>query len=262
MADTIHNQEQADNQVQVIGKTFAILEFLSTASQPKGPTEIAQATGMSKSTVHRLLGSLYTLGYVEKGTDRKYRIGIKLVEIVSNHINNLELQTEARPVINELHADLQLIVHLGILDGPEVVYVEKIDILPNLRLYAQIGRRVPAFCSSLGKCLLAPLSGDALERIFWQYELEQYTTHTITNLKDLRQHLRQVRQQGWAMDNEEYILGHRCIAAPVYDYRGEVIAAVSASGPTSLITTERIEKVAKRVKQAADEIARKLMYSA
>jgi DNA-binding IclR family transcriptional regulator len=143
-----------------------------------------------------------------------------------------------------------------------VVYVEKIYILPNLRIYAQIGMRVPAFCSSLGKCLLAPLSGDKLERLYGQYGLEQYTPHSITNLQDLKQHLRQVRQQGWAMDNEEYILGHRCIAAPVYDYRGEVIAAVSASGSTSLITTERIEKVVRRVKKAADEISRKLMYSA
>jgi DNA-binding IclR family transcriptional regulator len=258
MTDTTQSQ---DNQVQVITKAFAILEFLSTAVDAKGPTEIAQATGMNKSTVHRLLASLNTLGYVEKQADRKYSIGVKLVEMVSNHINNLELQTEARPVLNELHADLQLIVHLGILDGAEVVYVEKIDILPNLRLYAQIGMRVPAFCSSLGKCLLARLSGDELDHIYFHHKLEAYTPNSLTNLADLKRHLRQVRQQGWAMDNEEYILGNRCIAAPVYDYRGEVIAALSASGPTSLLTTDRIEEVVRRVKEAADQVSRKLMYS-
>ncbi len=105
-----------DDSVRVIDRVFAILEFLSQSGGAKGPTEIASATGMHKSTAYRLLASMCAGGYTEKTDAGEYRIGVKLVEIVSNHITSLELQTEARPFLNELHALLGLIVHLGILD--------------------------------------------------------------------------------------------------------------------------------------------------
>jgi DNA-binding IclR family transcriptional regulator len=199
-------------------------------------------------------------GYVEKTEAGAYHIGVKLVEIVSSHIGNLELQTEARPFLNELHAALGLTVHLGILEGAEVVYVEKMDINRNLRIYSQIGMRVPAHCSSLGKVLLSRLSGDELDYLYYRRKLERYTPNTITALPKLKEHLREVRRQGWAMDSEEYIIGNRCIAAPIFDYRGEIIAAVSASGPPSLLADERITAVAGRVKKTAADISLRLCY--
>jgi DNA-binding IclR family transcriptional regulator len=248
------------NQIQLIDRVFDILEYLSQSPDSKGPTQIAQAVGLSKSTVYRLLSSLQQRGYIEKSESGMYHIGVKLVEVASNHINNLELQTEARPYLIEMQAELGLIVHLGILDGAEIVYVEKMDISPNLRGYTQIGLRVPAQCSSLGKCILAQMSGDQLDYIMSSCKFEQYTVNTITNLPDLKAHLREVRQQGWAMDNEEYILGHRCVGAPIYDYRGEIIAAVSASGPTTLFTDDIIPQATKRIQTAAADISRRLCY--
>lgn len=248
-----------DQSVQLVERIFAILEYLSQAGEPKGPTDIAAATGLNKSTVYRLLASMSRQGYIERSGGR-YHIGIKLVEIVSNHINSLELQTEARPYLHELQAELKLIVHLGILDGREVIYIEKLEMNRNLRLYAQIGMRVPAYCSSLGKCLLSCLSGDDLDYLFGGKRLERYTANTLTDYRELREHLRKVRVQGWAMDNEEYILGNRCVAAPVYDYRGELIAAVSASGSSSILTMERLPEIVERVKHAAACISRRLCY--
>lgn len=250
-----------DESIQVVNRVFAILEYLSQAGEPKGPTEIAVATGMHKSTVYRLLTSMCQGGYIEKTDFGTYHFGVKLVEIVSNHINSLELQTEARPYLNELHSELGLIVHLGILDDHEVVYVEKMDINRNLRIYTQIGLRVPAYCSSLGKCLLACLSGRDLDYIYSRRKLERYTPNTITSMSKLKNHLREARERGWAMDDEEYIVGHRCIAAPVFDYRGEAIAAVSASGPTTLLTDDRIGEVAERVMKAAAQVSRRLCYN-
>lgn len=249
-----------DQSVHVVDRVFSLLEYLSLAQEPKGPTEIAKATQLHKSTVHRLLTALCNRGYVEKTPDGTYLIGIKLIEIASNRINNLELQTEARPLLSDLHSELGLIVHLGILDHNEVVYVEKMDISRNLRLYAQIGMRVPAHCSSLGKCLLASLSGDDIDFLLPKENLTQYTPNTITTVQELKEHLREVRQQGWGMDNEEYILGNRCVAAPIYDYRGEVIAAVSASGPTSLLSDERIPSVIEKVQSITAQISRRLCY--
>lgn len=250
-----------EQSVQVVDRIFDILEYLSQSNEPKGPTDIATATGIHKSTVFRLLASMCSRGYIEKiESDGTYHLGIKLVEIASNHINNLELQTEARPFLSELHASLGLIVHIGILDRREVVYVEKMDISRNLRLYTQIGMRVPAYCSSLGKCLLSRLSGEDLEDLFFNFELVRYTPNTITSLQELKPHLRQVRGQGWAIDDEEYIIGNRCIAAPILDYRGEIIAAVSASGPVSLMTDARIPEIAEQVSGTAHLISRRLCY--
>lgn len=249
-----------DDSVQVIDRAFTIIEYLSQAEGPKGPTDIASATGIHKSTVHRLLASMSRGGYIEKTAAGTYHIGVKLVEIVSSHINNLELQTEARPLLHELQSELGLVVHLGILDGSDVVYVEKMDINRNLRVYAQIGMRVPAFCSSLGKVLLSRLSGDELDYLFYRHKLERYTPNTITSLSKLKEHLREARRLGWAKDNEEYIIGNRCVAAPIFDYRGEIIAAVSASGPVSLLTDERVPSIAEKVKKTAAQISTRLCY--
>lgn len=251
-----------DEQLQMVSRIFSIVEYLSHTSGAKGPTDIAEAVGLHKSTVHRLLNALRKLGYVEKMEEEgHYRIGIKLVEIVSSHINSLELQTEARPFLNDLHAELNLIVHLGILDAHDVVYIEKMDIRPNLRLYAQIGLRVPAYCSSLGKCLLAGMSGDMLDSLLSTCRFEQHTKNTITDAAVMKKHLREVRLRGWAMDDEEYIIGNRCVAAPIYDYRGDNIAAISASGPTSLLTDARLTETVARVKKAAADISRRLCYN-
>lgn len=248
------------DQVQIVERVFAILEYLSLSSGPKGPTEIANATGLHKSTVYRILNSMCKIGYVEKTDEGSYYLGIKLVEIVSNHINSLELQTEARPFLYDLRADLGLIVHLGILSEHEVVYVEKLDINHDLRMYTQIGLRVPAYCSSLGKCLLSSLSGEDVEAIIYGHPLIKYTSNTITSIEELKNHLREVRLNGWAMDNEEYIIGHRCVAAPIFDYRGHMIAAVSASGPVSLLSDNTLLQVIDKVKETAKKISHRLCY--
>jgi DNA-binding IclR family transcriptional regulator len=251
-----------EDSVRVIERVFMILEYLSQSNSPRGPTEISAATGIHKSTVYRLLTSMCTGGYIERTDASTYHIGVKLVGIVSSHISNLELLTEARPFLYGLHAETQLIVHLGILELDEVVYIEKMDINRNLRVYAQIGLRVPAFCSSLGKCLLSSLSGDEFDFLYQHRTLNRFTSNTITSHKELKEHLREVRRRGWALDNEEYIVGNRCVAAPIFDYRGEIIAAVSASGPTALLSDEHIPSVVEVVRQAAANISHRLCYQA
>ena len=251
-----------EDSVRVIERIFMILEYLSQSNAPRGPTEIAAATGIHKSTVYRLLTSMCAGGYVERTNSGAYHIGVKLVNIVSSHISKLELLTEARQFLSELHAETQLTVHLGILEQDEVVYIEKLDISRNLRIHAQIGVRVPAFCSSLGKCLLSGLSGDEFDYLYQYKALSKFTPNTITSHKDLKEHIREVRRQGWALDNEEYIVGNRCIGAPIFDYRGEIIAAVSASGPVVLLRDDCIPFVADRVQQAASGISHRLCYQA
>lgn len=249
--------------VQVINRALDIIEQLSQSSRPMGSTEIALSTGLSKSTVSRLLFTLGARGYVKKDkTDGKYAIGTTLIALVSCYIGSLELQTEARPYLSSLASDLNLTTHLGILDGGEVIYIEKLDHFPTKQLYSQIGYRVPAYCSSLGKCLLSKYSGEDLEHIMGGGNFRIYTQNTLPNIDALKEQLRQIRNQGWAMDNQEYETGHICVGAPIYDYRGEIIAAVSASGTSSVITPEYLPVVVETVMQAAKAISKCMGYLA
>ena len=253
--------ERKDNSVQSLNRALDMLEALGTHKDGLGITALARATGLSKSTAHRLAATLVERGFVEQTLQGGgYRLGLKYIEIASYYINTLELQTEARPYLREITADLGLTAHLGILDGHEVVYVEKLDILPGIRLYSQIGLRVPSYCSSLGKCLLSGLSGEELQILMGGCAFERYTERTLPGLEALRQELRKVRAQVWAIDDEEYEPGHRCVGAPIFDYRGDVVAAVSASGPVTLLDDALLPRVVEKVKAAARKISQRLGY--
>lgn len=252
--------EERNNNVQVIDRTLDIIELLSTEQTGIGVTEISKRTNLHKTTVHRILSSLCSRNYVEKSKNGEYKIGLKLIEIAGCHINELELQTEARPYLLELSSKYNLTSHLGVLDGLDVVYIEKLETYTHMRLYNQIGFRTPAYCSSLGKCLLSSLSEQELDEIMVNCTFERFTANTICDINSLKNHLRNIRIQKWAMDNQEQIIGQRCIAAPIYDYRGDVIAAVSGSGNLEQLPDEKITAIADYIVNIAIEISKKLGY--
>jgi DNA-binding IclR family transcriptional regulator len=255
--------ENADHKgvhVQSIERTLDILEVLSTEREGLGVTSIAARVGLHKSTAHRLLTTLTERGYVEKNAEGIYRLGLKLIEVVSIYINSLELQTEARPYVARITADLGLTAHLGVLEGDRVVYIERMDVYSGIKLYSQIGIRVHAYCSSLGKCLLSNFSKEELNRTLAECSFNKFTPNTISSIEEMHAEIKKVRKQGWAMDNQEFDMNNRCVGAPIYDYRGEIIAAISASGPPTLLTMERVPGVAEYVMGKAAAISRNLGY--
>lgn len=247
--------------IRSVDRALDLLELLALAPEPMNLSEICKKTNLSKSTVFRILGTLAERCYAEKRPDGTYSLGYKLIEIASSHINGLELLTESKPFLNEIARDLELTSHMGILDGKDVVYIEKLDMYPNTRLYTQVGYRSPAFCSSIGKCLMAGLSGEELDALLFGMDFHRYTKNTISGKTELKKELRKIRQQGWAMDDEEFKIGHRCIGAPVFDYRGASVAAISISGSASILTDDKIPEVVSRLKQAAAEISRRMGYT-
>lgn len=250
----------AEQGVQVLDRAFDILEELARAQEPRGLSELAQATGMSKSTVHRIVGTMLKRGYVEKTLEGRYTIGPKMFHTLSYHINSLELQTEAKPYLATLKRVLGLTAHLGILDGAYVSYIEKETTGWGEEAYTEVGYRSPAYCSSMGKCLLACLSRAELEEALYGFAFEAHTPNTFTSRTAFAKYLHQVRAQGWAMDDEEYELGHRCVAAPVFNYRGDAIAAVGVSGTPESMPDERIDFVVEQVKLAASRISERMGY--
>lgn len=246
--------------VQVLDRAFDVLEELARARGPLGLSELAQRTSMSKSTVFRIARTMLGRGYVEQTLEGAYTIGPKMFDTLSYHINSLELQTEAKPYLAVLKRSLGLTAHLGILDGAYVSYIEKESTDWGEEVYTQVGYRSPAYCSSMGKCLLACLSSAELDEVLYGYDFEAYTPNTFTGKAAFAKYLHQVRKQGWAMDREEYELGHCCVAAPVFNYRGDALAAVGVSGTPESIAEERLDDIAQQVMLAARRISERMGY--
>lgn len=250
----------SDNNVQSIDRALDIIEVLSQENEGLGVTEIAGRIGLPKSTAHRIITTMAGRGYLNKTDRGTYKIGLKLIEAVSCYINSLELQTEARPYVAQTTSELGLTSHLGVLDGDQVIYIEKTDVFSNVRMYSQIGVRVHAYSCSLGKCLLSNYSAPQVRKIMVNCSFIKFTKKTLGSVDELIADLDKVRSRGWAIDDEEAEIGHRCIGAPIYDYRGDIIAAISASGPTSILTVDRIEPVAQYVRKQALEISKSMGY--
>ena len=250
----------AKSTVQVLDRAFDILEELAFSRSSIGLSELSRRTTMSKSTVHRILQTLLQRGYVEQTATGSYVLGPRMFHTLSYHINSLELQAEAKPHLISLQKELGLTVYLGVLDGPFVSIIEREATDRADEVFTQVGRRNPAHCSSMGKCLLACLSKSELDSVLYGCRLEAFTSNTITSKKELVSHLHQVRKQGWAIDNEESELNHRCIAAPVYSYRGDAIAVVGVSGTNKEFSIDDIDKISKQVVLSAQRISVSMGY--
>lgn len=210
-----------ENTVQTLDRTFDIIELLATSPNGMGVTEIGRKLGLHKSTVYRLIKALVQRGYLEKDQSTgAYRIGLKFVEISSLHIQQIELKTEAIPFMRHLSELTGQVTHLAIMDETEVVYIEKIDVIQSLRMYSQIGKRIPVYCSALGKVLLSGQNSDYQKRIMKKIKYTQQTKNTIREESQFINELEKTKQRGWAVDNEEHELGIRCIAAPIRDFTG------------------------------------------
>lgn len=245
--------------VQVIDRTAVLLDALADQRGGIGVRALAEKTGLSVTTTHRILGSLAEHGFVAKNPRTgNYEIGVGLIHLVSRHITSLELHTEARPYLGELAMSLNLTGHLGVLRGPNVLYVERLDVLPTVQLFSGVGMQVPAYCSSLGKCILSGMSSREVDVALHNSAFIRHTPNTIPDVAQLKEHLKLVRQRGWAMDDEEQELGFRCVGAPIHDYRDDIIAAVSVSGSVRVLTDDRVERIAEQVVESARQISQRL----
>jgi IclR family KDG regulon transcriptional repressor len=251
-----------EQNVQTLDRTLDIIELLATSPQGMGVTEIGLKLQLHKSTVHRLINALAHRGYIEKEQKTgQYKIGLKFIEISSLYLHQLELKTEAAPIMRRLAELTGQVTHLAILDETDVVYIEKVDIVQSLRLYSYIGRRIPAYCSALGKVLLSGQSALRQQQILQSINYKPHTKNTIQNQEALFSEIQKTMKRGWAVDNEEHEAGVRCIAAPVRDFTRKVIAAISISGDRNTLTAEQDEKYSAMVIDAADAISKRMGFN-
>lgn len=249
------------NGVRALERGLSVLEVLSAARE-LSLSEIARRVELSYSTTYRLLETLRQQKFVAQASESGlYRIGIKSFEVGASFLSQGRLPEIAHGFMKQLVDDANETVNLAILDGHEAVYVHQVEGRQMVRMFTHIGGRTPLYCTGVGKILLAWLPGEEVHRLLKLTPLKKFTSHTQTGLRKILAELERVRAQDYALDDEERETGVRCVAAPVRGRRGETVAALSLSAPTSRLPKERVRAVAAKVKETAQQISTHLGYA-
>ena len=257
----IRARESKSAPVGVVTKVLHILETLHDAPSGLQLKDVAQLTGINKSTAYRFLAHLEHDGYVFRDSSGAYAIGVRLARLASGSSYQTTLRKLSRPILQQLWRVTGETVNIAVLDGREVLYLDVMESSHTFRLVSQVGMRRPVYCTALGKVMLAFIPEEEQQYFFDGMSFERFTPHTIRGAAQLRKEFALIRQRGFSIDNEEAYLGSRCIGAPIFEASGKIAAALSVSGPTTRVPREKVPMVAAAAKNAAMAISRTLGYA-
>lgn len=247
--------------INSVERAFTVLDALCRADE-MGITELSRELAMGKTTVFRLVATLEMLGLVRQLPSGKYTLTLKLFEMGSQVMNRLGVRKLAAPFLEELFNACNETVNLAVLDKGEVIYLDRWESREPLRIGLDVGVRVPAYCSGLGKAILAHLTSEERVRALGCVSLRGFTQTTVTDGDLLEKEFERVVRQGYAVDNGEYIEGIVCLGAPVFGHDGRVVAAISIAAPSVRLNGRDIKALAPGLKQTASKISTRLGYRA
>lgn len=252
---------ERENMVKSVSRALDIITLVSMKKGGLGVTEISKQIDINKSSVYRILSTLVQYGYIEQDSETgRYKLGYKFLEISSKLLESIDIRAEAKPYLQELEKYTNEVIHLVVYDQGEVVYIEKLEGNETLRMHSKVGKRAPMHCTSVGKAILAHLPSSTVVDILDRKGMPMHTETTITDKDTFLQELLKVKQTGYALDLEENEHGITCIAVPIFDHLGKAIAAVSISGPTMRMTSERLEELKPRMLEIGGKISIRLGY--
>lgn len=241
---------------KTVNKALDILEALSQLPSDVSLVDLSHLLDMHPSTLHRLLKTLTQRRFVTRNpVTKRFALGPKVAELGSAVRFQTGLVERARPVLAALVRDTGETANLVVRHDNEAIYVDQVQCAAMVRGFTRIGASAPLHCAAVGKVLLAYSSPEDVQQYIDDTGLPAYTRHTISNPYLLREHLREIKAQGFAIDDEEREIGTRCVAAAVRDSRGRVVAAISISGPAGRLHEDRWRRLASQVKEAAAEIS-------
>lgn len=245
--------------IQSVERALSILDLFDEYAPELKITEISERMHLNKSTVHSLLKTLEKHGYIEKEPDNgKYRLGMKLFERGNFVVYNLDIRSVAKKYLLDLSMKTGHTIHLVILEEKEGVYIDKVEGTSGNVQYSRIGRRAPIHSTGVGKILVAFKKEDEIANILDGYIFEKRTANTLTNQQDFLNELDKIRNQGYAIDHEENEPGICCIAFPIHNHTGEVIAAFSLSMPTPQLNTDQLNAMTPMMQDTAKQISRQM----
>jgi IclR family acetate operon transcriptional repressor len=244
-----------------VDRTVSILEEVAAHPHGMSNAEISRKLRIPKSSASYILRALEKHGYISRDHENgRYRIGLKVLNLGRGALSGIDVREVALPIMRQLVDHSGITSHLAILDGPQAVYVEKVEAPGFVKMDTWIGRRMEVYSTSVGKSLVAHLPEDAVQSIVRERGMKRRTPLTITQPGKFLVELEKVREQGYSVDNEENNLGVRCVAAPVLNAAGQVAAAVNITGTTQQVTLELLPRIAEMVKEAARRISAQLGY--
>jgi IclR family transcriptional regulator, KDG regulon repressor len=252
---------QRENMVKSVSRALDIVALVGMKKGGLGVTEIANQIDINKSSVFRTLSTLVQYGYVEQDCDTgKYKLGYKFLDMSSKLLESIDIRAEAKPFLQELEQKTNEVIHLVVYDQGEVVYIEKLEGNETLRTHSKVGKRAPMHCTSVGKAILAHLHENDVRAIIERKGMPYHTEHTLNSMEALLEELNRIRRRGYALDLEENEYGITCIAAPVFDHLGNVVAAVSISGPTTRMTKDRLNQLGPMMIKTSQQLSARLGY--
>lgn len=224
------------NKVQSVDRIFLLIETVAE-SKEIGISDIARKTSLPKSTVHRLVTALVAKNYLQKSENDRYKLGFKFIAIAGDYVSSLDIRTMANPFLHNLSKTLGVTSHLALLRKDTAIYIEKIQPYSNVCMYSEIGKGIGLYCSALGKSLLLGYTEKDKNNYINKLEITQHTKTTLSK-EELVEELRKSESTQITLDNAEHEEGIYCIATPIYNYAGKIIAAISISTPSVKILHE------------------------
>lgn len=247
--------------VQSVDRTLTILEALSDYSDGLSITDISEMVNLHKSTVHRLLSTLIYKGYVVQDEETsRYKITFKLFELGSKKVHKLDLLKISRPYTKMLMESVNEVVHLVIMEGTDIVYIDKVEANNTISMSSRIGKRNSMYCTATGKVILAFLPEDEVLKVWNNSKIIKLTKNTNTDFILFKKELETIREKGYAIDDEENEMGVRCVGAPIFNINGEISGALSVSGPKLRVTDDKIDFISKEVIKYANIISEEMGY--
>jgi len=247
---------------QALRRAILILNSFSQEKIELSLTDLCKSISLPKGTVHRLLSTLKYHHYIEQEeSNLKYRLGWRLFEL-GTCVDTLNLlRKKARPYLEELCEKSNETVHLAILKDGDIFYIDKMVGDHRMTMVTSVGLRLPSHIGGLGKSLLAFLPEDNLNRIINGRELKRFTRNTLTDPDKLKEVLKKVRKNGYAIDNEEFEIGLTCVGVPIKDFSGKVVAAISISGPALRMSKEMMGHYVKQALDTGEKISHALGFN-
>ncbi len=229
--------------IQSVTNALDLLEEFRGEDTELGVTELSKRLGLHKNNVFRLLATLESRGYIEQNkVTGNYRLGLRVLELGQVFIKHMGLLKMARPILEEIVERCQETAYLGLIRDDRVVYVDVVEATQPVRVISRVGVGLPVYCSAVGKAQIAFESEDEVDRILGEQVLKRYTDKTVSNWEELGRQLEEIRARGYAIDDEEFDDGIRCVGVPVRDYTRRVVAGISISGPAYRFTDQRMEE--------------------
>lgn len=248
-----------DHSSSAVERALNILEAIAERGSGLTNAELSRKLKIPKSSASYILRALERRGYLRRERlSGKYRLGLKVVSLSRGVLSGVDIRELARPVMRQLVERCQLTSHLAVLDEGRAVYVDKVEAPGFIKMDTWVGRRMEAHATAVGKSLLAHLPVGEVDAIIKQHGLTKRTSKTIASRAPLLRELERVRLHGYAVDDEENNLGARCVAAPIFDNLGDVVASVGVSGTSGQVNKSTIPKMVEWVKEAARKISQQL----